>query len=63
MAARRACSLLNATTTTAMATAIGGMITVRSSAMLKTGIEMLAGPSTFVLKTDCTPYGTITRRL
>ena len=63
MAARRACSLLNATTTTAMATAIGGMITVRSSAMLKTGIEILTGPSTLVLKTDCTPYGTITRRL
>ena len=55
MATRRACSLFKANSTTAMATAIGGMITVRSSAMLKTGIEMLTGPRTLVLTMDRTP--------
>ena len=63
MATRRACSLLTATKTTATAAVIGGMIRVRSSAMLKTATEMFAGPATLVLKSDCTPYGTATRRL
>jgi len=54
-AARRACSLLKARSTTVMVTAMGGMITVRSSAMPKTGIERLTGPDTLVLKTDWIP--------
>jgi hypothetical protein len=53
--ARRACSLLKARSTTVTATAIGGMITVRSSAMPKTGIERLTGPDTLVLKTAWIP--------
>ena len=63
MAARRACSLLRATTTKAMAIAIGGTTIVRSSATLKTATETLIGPAIAVFEIDGTPNGGDIRRL
>ncbi len=49
--------------TTRTAKAIGGTITVSSSAMLKTVIERLVGPATVALKTEGTPKKGVIRRL